>query len=159
MKPGFRNKRFIRIIILFMIFMVLTGFAYEPILINIPEGSFIDLTGGIDSSLKTADSIYKRNHPTPTPRPAQVQNPTAAAQTPEEKVETVVVVSVSDKIVKIGDMECQSVDELGEMIQEEQYDNKSFLLVDDFAEYKTYKQVLQILKDAGKDFQTEDVLK
>ena len=142
-----------------MIFMVLTGFAYEPILINIPEGSFIDLTGGIDSSLKTADSIYKRNHPTPTPRPAQVQNPTAAAQTPEEKVETVVVVSVSDKIVKIGDMECQSVDELGEMIQEEQYDNKSFLLVDDFAEYKTYKQVLQILKDAGKDFQTEDVLK
>ena len=159
MKPGFRNKRFIRIIILFMIFMVLTGFAYEPILINIPEGSFIDLTGGIDSSLKTADSIYKRNHPTPTPRPAQVQNPTAAAQTPEEKVETVVVVSVSDKIVKIGDMECQSVDELGEMIQEEQYDNKSFLLVDDFAEYKTYKQVLQILRDAGKDFQTEDVLK
>ena len=159
MKPGFRNKRFIRIIILFMIFMVLTGFAYEPILINIPEGSFIDLTGGIDSSLKTADSIYKRNHPTPTPRPAQVQNPTAAAQTPEEKVETVVVVSVSDKIVKIGDMECQSVDVLGEMIQEEQYDNKSFLLVDDFAEYKTYKQVLQILRDAGKDFQTEDVLK
>ena len=141
-----------------MIFMVLTGFAYEPILINIPEGSFIDLTGGIDSSLKTADSIYKRNHPTPTPRPTQVQNPVPVDQKTEEKVETVVVVSVSDKIVKIGDMECQSVDELGEMIQEEQYDNKSFLLVDDFAEYKTYKQVLQILKDAGKDFQTEEVL-
>ena len=158
MKPGFRNNRFIRITVLFAAFFVLTGFVYEPVLIN-SEKSFIDLTGGIDTSLKTADSVYKRNHPTPAPRPAAEQKTAQTPQKTEEKVETVVVVSVSDMIVKIGDVECQSIDEFGEKIQEEQYAQKSFLLIDDFAEYRTYKQVIQLLKDAGKDFQTEEVVK
>ena len=160
MKHGFKNSRKIGIILLLGSLLFLTGYIfYKPELINAKD-SFIDLKGGIKSSLEHAEIIYAKNNPVPTPHPTPkpTLKPTPRP-TPVEKVDTVVTISVSDMSIKIGKTDCANVDEFRDVVQDDEFNDKTFLLVDDFAEYRTYKQVLGILNDMGKVFQTTEIEK
>lgn len=164
MKNGL-NKRKIKIAAVCMLVVLVCGgyILYKPKLIN-ADRPFIDLAGTVGKSIGDAQKAYSVDTATPTLAP----NPTDAAKpTPVPTMEPIkpvlptpipenqVVISIADKDIKVNNSVCVSLaDRLSWMVK----DDTQVVLVDDYAELKTYRNALRILKELGiTDYVTERI--
>ncbi len=164
MKNGSKNK--IRIILVSVLsFMVLGGFLdiFKPVLRNAKD-PFIDLSGSVGEAIGNAQSAYISANPTATPRPKATATPSprptsTPTPTPTPVIKDVEIV-VADETVSSGDF--KSTDAAGitaeltsEKIQDIKAEGRKVILVDDYAESKTFKKLLKLLNNSGLDYEVE----
>ena len=166
MKNG-SNKKGI-IICLIGMFLILTAFWSwnMPHLIN-ADKPFIDLSGSIGESIGNAAAAYEKAilTPAPTSQPEITVTP-EPTDIPDISLSGDSVVKIvigentaygSGEIIFIGDMRVSSPDEMLRIISGEEFEEKSFILVDNYAETVIYREVKKALEDSGIDFSSERV--
>ncbi|MBR4343113.1 MAG: hypothetical protein IKP88_10515 [Lachnospiraceae bacterium] len=171
MKNGWNKKALIiKCILLTVIFTAFLPWNM-PKLIN-ADKPFIDLAGSVGDSIGNAKAAYEKATmvavPTDSPSPTDQPVPTDAPEvtdTPEIKPDkTEVRIMVGDENpagagekISVNDYDIGSVEKLAELIEDQQYEGKSFVIVDNYAETKTYRAVAEILEEHGKSFSKETV--
>ena len=153
MKSGSSNRKRKYILEFCLVsFVLLTGYAfYKPELINANK-PFIELSGSIGTSIGNAEKAYDYEHPKVEPAPTPVK-PTPTPVKPE--VKTQVEIIVSGEAIAVDNRKVNSIDEFESVIRSKDFDELSFILVDDYAEAKTYKTVVKVLDDAGKKYKPQ----
>lgn len=149
MKSGSSNRKRKYILEFCLVsFVLLTGYAfYKPKLINAKK-PFIELSGSIGTSIGNAEKAYDYEHPKVEPA-----KPTPTPVKPE--VKTQVEIIVSGEAIAVDNRKVNSIDEFESVIRSKDFDELSFILVDDYAEAKTYKTVVKVLDDAGKKYKPQ----
>lgn len=166
MKNG-SNKKKKLIVTGLVMFLLLTAFWSwnMPKLIN-ADKPFIDLSGSIGESIGNAKTAHDKatqiNNPEPTdiPQITDIPEPTETPPEPPEKVEVRIVVGDEDmsgsgeKITANGNV-IISPEELSAFFETDIEKEKDFIIVDNYAEAKTYRSVIDYLKANETDYRTE----
>ena len=156
MKSGSSNRKRKYILEFCLVsFVLLTGYAfYKPELINAKK-PFIELSGSIGTSIGNAEKAYDYEHPKVEPAKS-TPTPVNATPTPVKlEVKTQVEIIVSGEAIAADNRKVNSIDEFESVIRSKDFDELSFILVDDYAEAKTYKTVVKVLDDAGKKYKPQ----
>ena len=165
MKNGSNKKKLI--ITGLIMFLLLTAFWSwnMPKLIN-ADKPFIDLSGSIGESIGNAKTAHDKatqiNNPEPTdiPQITDIPEPTDTPPEPPEKVEVRIVIGDDDmagsgeKITANGNV-IVSPEELSAFLDNDTDKEKEFIVVDNYAEAKTYRSVIDFLKNNETDYSTE----
>jgi len=154
MKHGWRNSKKNRILALsFVLFVLLTGFAfYKPKLINANK-PFIELSGSIGTSIGNAQKAYDYEYPKEDPVKPTTTITNNTTPTPEKvETKTQIDIVVSCELVFVDNNMCNDMVEAESVIRKKEFETLSFVLIDDYAESKTYKKVEKILVDSGKKY-------
>ncbi len=166
MKNGSNKKRIL--ICLAVMFLILTAFFSwnMPSLIN-AEKPFIDLAGSIGDSIGNASAAYEKAVLTPapidqpditvTPEPTDIPDITIP-----EDTEVRIVIGEDDSAgsgesILLGEKRVLNAEDILGMISGEEFDGKSFVLVDNYAETEVFRKVKTILENSGKSFNCEEV--
>ncbi|MBQ7636963.1 MAG: hypothetical protein IJS80_06610 [Lachnospiraceae bacterium] len=165
MKNGSKNKN--RIIpVTVLAFLVLGGFAgliFTPVLKN-ADKPFIDLSGSVGEAIGNAQSAYIAANPTVTPRPKATATPTprptsVPTPTPTPVIKDVEIVVADEEVnsedFKSTDAAGITVEFTAKKIQDIKAEGRKVILVDDYAESKTFKKLLKLLNDSGLDYEVE----
>ena len=149
MKNGLKNNKNIIIFVVVLSSFVLLGFGTSKIVLRNADAPFIDLTGSIGNSIGNAEEASS------TPGAASVdESPNETQVTPTisndyrvvvaEKTVTVYnVTNGSERMIRAyreGDLSDFERDIINGFLKE-----KNIVLVDDYAEYQTYIEVVNIL--------------
>ena len=155
-----------------LIFVVISAFWSwnMPSLIN-ADKPFIELSNSIGDSIGNANDAYERALVTPAPtdfpKPTAEVSPTpteAPVIVPEDKEFEIIVGDADysgdgETIVIIGydgaEMKAFSIPSFETMINGEAFYDKNFVLIDNYAENLTYRDVLRVLEESGKTYRTE----
>lgn len=170
MKSGSNKKRIlIAAVLMFLLFTAFWSWNM-PSLIN-ADKPFIELSNSIKGSIGNATTAYEKASLTPTDVPGITPEPT-----PEITPTDIPVIGVDDKefeiivgdedyagdgesIVIMGnggaEMKAYSVASFETMINGEAFSEKSFVLIDNYAENQTFREVISILDESGKTYRTE----
>ena len=172
MKSGSNKKKIlITAVLMFLLFTAFWSWNM-PSLIN-ADKPFIDLSGSIKDSIGNATTAYEKAAVTPvptdipgiTPEPTPEITPTDIPVIGPEDKELEIIVGDEDysgdggSIVIMGtggaEMKAYSIASFETMINGEAFIGKSFVLVDNYAENQTFRYVLSILDESGKEYRTE----
>ena len=172
MKSGSNKKKIlITAVLMFLLFAAYLPWNM-PSLIN-ADKPFIDLSGSIGDSIGNANTAYEKGLVTPvptdtpgiTPEPTPEITPTDIPVIGPEDKEFEIIVGAEDysgdgeSIVIMGaggaEMKAYSITSFETMINGEAFSGKSFVLVDNYAENQTYRDVMSILDGSGKEYRTE----
>lgn len=157
MKNGWKNNKRIKLAVFCVLAAALfAGYIfYKPKLINAPK-PFIELSGTVGTAVGNAQ--YVKDHPsptpagndslTPTPTPVPTLNPTPTI-TPTPVPDNKVTIRVEDTSIYIDKVLCTDVDDAGRRLKNRLTDASVITLVDDYAELKTYRSVMKLLKSLG----------
>ena len=147
MKNGLIRKiQFLSIVI--CLTLLLAGYIiYQPKLRN-ADKPFIELNGGdgdsIGNAQKAAWNAYDDQHlvvtPTSTPMPVD---------------DSRIRVIVNDETVGFGDFVGLSFDDFKEKFESGALDSKEIILVDNYAEARTFKKIIKLFERAGRDYEIE----
>ena len=164
MKNGSKKTK---IIILFMIACLVFS-AYNfledvPNLIN-ADDPFIELDS-IGDSIGNAKTAYEKAHPTLTPTPIPDITPVVSpeptpTEIPPNENEIKLVVGAEDpagpgESVILEGKEIKSFEELKSIITGPDYEEKTILLIDYYAEKEAFKEVVSTLDEIGISYRTE----
>ena len=164
MKNGSKKTK---IIILFMIAcLVFSAYGFwedPPSLIN-SDDPFIELDS-IGDSIGNAKTAYEKAHPTITPTPipditpAVTPEPTPTEIPPNENEINLVVgdedpAGPGEAIILEG-KPIKSSEELKSVITGPDYEDKTILLIDHYAEKEAFKEVKSTLDEIGISYRTE----
>lgn len=131
---NFKNKR--KNILLFcvlFVFVLLGDVIYSPKLIN-ADKPFIDLSGSVGTSVGNAQTAFAIANPTPT------------ADTPDIESNYDYTIRISGEAVYLNSS-LYSLSALNDDITGGKFRGKDILLLDDFAEVNTYKEILSALSN------------
>ena len=159
MKSGSNKKKIlITAVLMFLLFTAFWSWNM-PSLIN-ADKPFIDLSNSIGDSIGNANTAYEKGlvTPVPTDTPGITPEPT-----PEITPTDIPVIGPEDKefeiIVIMGsggaEMKAYSIASFETMINGEAFSGKSFVLIDNYAENQTFRDVMSILDGSGKEYRTE----
>ena len=166
MKNGSNKKVLITACILMTI--VFTAFWpwNMPSLIN-ADKPFVDLSGSIGESVGNANAAYRKatelNSPTDVPgitvTPVPTESPTDIVVRPDETEIRIVIGSEnmagSGELILINNVDVGGEENLEKLVNGEEYAGKTFVLVDNYAETKTYRAARSVIMDSGRDFREE----
>ena len=172
MKNG-SNKRLIILFICILMFLFPTGYAndwfgWDPIpnLIN-ADKPFIDLAGSVGESIGNANAAYeKATTVTPFPEPDVTVTPMPSNALSEienklEKAEKIDIVIGAEYLsgpgesILVNGIDIDDVDNFEKLLKSPVFEGKVIILLDNYAETKTYREVKRILKESGKEFREE----
>ena len=164
MKNGSRKTRIIICAVLICLFLSAYNILETiPNLIN-ADDPFIDLNS-IGDSIGNAKEAYEKANPTPIPTiipevtPEVTPEPTPTEIPPNENEIQIKVgdenLSGSGELVLLEDLQIKSSEELKSIITGPDYEGKTFLLVDCYAENMSFKTVKNILDEVGKSYRIE----
>ena len=130
---------------------------YTPVLKN-ADKPFIDLTGSIGTAIGNAQEAYKVSQPTPKPTTKPEVKPTTTPK-PTPMVPTTIDIVVADENIQIEkwNYSSETIGTFENVIRGSAYDGKSFILVDDFAESNTLRDVMAVLDRAGKSYRIKTI--
>lgn len=159
MKTGWKNNKRIKLaVICVMIVVLCAGYIlYKPKLIN-ADKPFIELAGSVGTAVGNAKDAVNRLTPVPTkepnltPAPTPVPKPaTPTPPTPTPVPDNKVTIRVEDTSIYVNKLLCSDIDDLNRRLGSLVKDDSVVTLVDDYAELKTYRGVLMLLKQLGID--------
>ena len=150
MKNKFGSKIIIMVsIILSALLMAgFTWWGYTPVLIN-ADKPFVELNGGygdaIGGAKSSATNAYNEEHPTPTPTP-----------TPTPKVDDgMVKITVCDEKISYGAVTEKDYTYFKNAFENGTMREKKIILIDDYAEARTFKKIIKLFEKAGTDYEIE----
>lgn len=165
MKNGLKK---IKIIILFMMACLVFS-AYNELLEDVPnlqnaDDPFIELDS-IGDSIGNAKTAYEAAHPTLTPTPTPEITPVVTPEptpteipTNENEIKIIVGdenLAGSGESVILEGKKIRSLEELKSIITESDYDEKSILLIDYYAEKEALMEVKSTLDEIGISYRIE----
>ncbi len=162
MRNGWNNKRKI-LLVTVLSFLVIGGFSfiYTPHLKN-ADKPFIDLSGSVGDAIGNAKSAYTAANPTSTPRPKATATPTPRATTtptPTPVIKDVEIVVADEEINSADFTSTKAADFANEFTKDKAKEftdkGRKVILVDDYAESKTFKKLIKLLKELQLDFEIE----
>ena len=163
MKTGLKNKKKLIITGLIM-FLLLTAFWSwnMPKLIN-ADLPFIELKGSIGESIGSAKIAYEKatlvTNPD-IPVITETPEPTEIPDTSTEKDEVRIVIGDDDmsgsgeKITADGSY-ITSLDDLKVLLDSENFEGKDLVLVDNYAETKIFRALIEYFKSKGTEYRTQ----
>ncbi|MBR4780131.1 MAG: hypothetical protein IK014_02085 [Lachnospiraceae bacterium] len=161
MKNGSKKtKIFICAVMMCLIFTAYAFWEDVPNLINSDE-PFIDLDS-IGDSIGAAKIAYEEAHPSPIPSPVPTQIPDVDDPTPTPIVEKEIQIMVGDEIISgsgeviiMEGIRIKNPEDFKSTITKPDYEGKTFLLIDYYAESMTFKKVKSILDEIGISYKIE----
>jgi len=173
MKNGSNKKKLI--VAGCIMFLLLAAFwgPNMPHLIN-ADKPFIDLSGSIGESIGNANTAYEKAVLTPAPTDApEITTTPAPTDVPDvtdvegSKIRISVgddeytgsgeTVYIKGMMTDSVEVKVSSVDSLKEMLSTGRFDDVEIILVDNYAETKTFKNVKLALDEFGKTYSVEHV--
>ena len=162
MKNGSRKISIIIVSCLMCLFISAYIFDKDiPNLIN-ADDPFIDLDSSIGTSIGNAQKAYEKAHPTPVPTPIPTPEvspePTPTEIPTEESVKIFVGAenfSGSGELIYLEGIQMDSIESLKSSITSLDYDGKTFVLIDNYAENNTFKAVKKLLDESGISYHIE----
>lgn len=164
MKNGSRKTKII--VCAFIMSLLLTAYGLGetvPNLIN-SDDPFIELDS-IGDSIGNAKTAYEKEHPTLTPTPIPDITPVVTpeptpTEIPTHENEIMIIIGDEDLVgsgesVILGGKKITSSEELKSIITEPDYDEKSILLIDYYAEKEAFEVVKSTLDEIGISYRIE----
>lgn len=155
MRPGLKNKKTIFITATLLLILCAGYVFYKPKLIN-AKLPFIDLAGSIGKAIGDAEKAgiagenIDKPEPTATPTPKLTPTPLPTV-VPADPYKDKVEIRVLDTIVKING-NIIAAERLENEISALAHDNRAVELVDEYAELKTYRRILKLLRSNAVSF-------
>lgn len=164
MKNGLRKTKIIICTVVACLMLAAYGWGETvPNLINSDE-PFIELDS-IGDSIGNAKTAYEKAHPTLTPTPipditpAVTPEPTPTEIPPSENEIKIIVgdedLSGSGELIILEGIQVKSSEELKSIITGPDYEDKTILLIDHYAEKEAFKAVKSTLDEIGISYRTE----
>lgn len=153
MKKGTNNKRKLILLILTCALALAGYIAYKPVLKN-ADKPFIDLSGTVGDAMGNSQKAYVKLNPSSTPKPTQVIKPTSTPRptvTPATRVE----IKVFGEMITDGKVYYDDAAGFVTAFESGVYKGKSVVLIDDYADSKTYKRLLKLFRENGVNFREE----
>ncbi len=149
MKNG-SNKKGKIIIFVILMSLLITGYVfYVPKLKN-ADNPFIVLNGNngdsIGAAKSAAQNAYNAEHPISTPTPTA---------TPAPKEDGKMRVTVSDETIAFGSLTNLDFNRFKKVFENGALDSKEIILVDDYAEARTFSKIIKLFEKAGKEYEVE----
>ena len=130
-----KKKKYILIICIVAAFLMSGYLFYTPELKN-ADKPFIDLTGSVGQSLGNAKEAY-------------------AVSTPGTPASAGTEVIVAGESITVGNYFYQTTESFERAVNNGKFKGEKIRLIDDYAEVKTFKKTLKILKKAGLSYEIE----
>ena len=154
MKNGSRKTKII--VCAFIMSLLLTAYGLGetvPNLIN-SDDPFIELDS-IGDSIGNAKTAYEKEHPTLTPTPIPDITPVVTPEPTPTEIPTHENLAGSGESVILGGKKITSSEKLKSIITEPDYDEKSILLIDYYAEKEAFEVVKSTLDEIGISYRIE----
>lgn len=155
MKDGLKNnskkpwnrKSFWTVAAVLTVFICCGYIFYVPKLIN-ADKPFIDLSGSLGDAIGSAESaVMSGNRDTDdVNRPTAAVTPTPIPRQHDENAEYITI-RVSDDIITVNGIRVENFEEFRSRITGKAFADKSFEIIDDYAELKTFRKALRILDE------------
>lgn len=135
---------------------------YKPKLIN-ADKPFIELAGSVGKAVGNAKDAQNRITPVPSGTPVSNLTPTPTpTPTPWVKPTPVpdnkVTIRVEDMSIYVNKYRCIDFDDVQKQLSNGVKDDTKVTLIDDYAELKTFRSVVKLLKQLGiTDYSTSRV--
>ena len=156
MKNGSSNKRRI-IIVVVIAALILTGYIFRKPVLKNAEKPFIELSGSVGNAIGNAKNAYDAEHPAPTTEPAppepETEPPTTESETADVDVDIEIV--VCDESISTDEATYKDVNGFIEAFNHGVFEEKNIILVDDYAEAKTFKRLINLFEEAGISYEIE----
>ena len=164
MKNGSKKTKIIICAIVMSLMLTAYGIGETvPNLINAND-PFIDLDS-IGDSIGNAKEAYEKAHPTPIPTqipvvtPEVTPEPTPTEIPPNENEIQLIVgdtnLSGSGEIILFEGSKIKSTEELKNLITGPDYEEKTILLIDYYAENEAFRSVIKVLDETGKSYRID----
>lgn len=156
MKNGSNTK--IKIIIaLAVAALILTGYIFRKPVLRNAEKPFIELSGSVGNAIGSAKSAYAAEHPAPTTEAAPSEPETEIPTTePEpEPDDGVIEIVVRDESITADEATYKDADSFIKAFDHGVFEEKKFVLVDDYAEAKTFRRLIRLFEEAGIRYEIE----
>lgn len=155
MKNGSNNKLILSAVFVTSCFVLAAGLFYKPVLKN-ADDPFIDLSGSVGNAIGKAREAYGINNPTPTTIPIAVPS---FSPTPVPTVVPVVdediEVVVQDEQIKMAGVSYDGFSSFKSIFRIEDISSKTIVLIDDYAESRTFKKLINYFKENGVIYEME----
>lgn len=130
-----------------MVLPLLVGWGFNDSVTLFHRNKVIDLQKAIELARpggdeKADDEINAKEEPAVTG---------AKIVSEEESQESTVNIIVSEKIIKIDGKEISNVNQAGDFIKKLNGPSVTYELIDDYAEARTFKEIISILEELRKD--------
>ena len=150
-----KNK--IKLVIAVSLFsLTLVGYIfYKPVLKNADQ-PFIELSGAVGDAIGNATDAYREANPIATPAPSS--QPQAGGQPRPEKPDsenTSVEVVVDDETISFAGYRNINLTVFKTAFENGVLAGKKIVLVDDYAESKTFHRLIRLFRDTNTDYEIE----
>lgn len=158
MKNGSNNKKPIIAACLVLASVFLCGsIFYTPVLKN-ADLPFIELSGSVGTAIGNAKQAYEDEHkPVEETSKKDDKSKEKASDSAEKTSDSNITITVSNKEIKVGMLPYHSFDDFESTIRSGAYDGQSFVVEDNYANYKVFKRVLGLLDKMGKKYTVKTV--
>ncbi len=134
--------------------LALAGYlTYKPVLKN-ADKPFIDLSEFTGNAIGNASKAYMEANPSPTPKAVPTLMPTVTPR-PSVTPSTSVEIEVRGELITDGKAYYNSAAEFVTAFESGNYKGKSFVLIDNYAESKTYKRLIRLFEEARVSYRKE----
>jgi hypothetical protein len=159
MKNGLTTGNKILLLAILGLGGLVSGLFYTPELINCDK-PFIEISGSVGDAIGNAKGAYIATHPTSTPTPTATPKPTATPTPTPTPIPTATPTPPLEVIV--GGEEVTSYlyegNDIETFLREftvEKLLGRKVILVDDYAEAKTFRKVLRFIIESALEYEIE----
>lgn len=149
-------KKFLVSVLIFLTLCLLVGFGSKSVEL-LDKGQLIDLNKAIQNAdlgkAGSTTSMEERNKEVPQEK-LDDQNKTEKIETTEDMKE-VYQVMVRGETILFENQECKNTEELKNFIEPLRLGKAGILVLDDYAEAHTYREVLNVIKEVGINYTEE----
>ena len=148
-----KNKKIKLILVCLLIVFTCAGYIfYVPKLIN-ADKPFIDLSGSVGDAIGNAESVSVSGNrdSDKVPKPTAAVTPTPIPRDRTDSKESVTI-RVSDMTITVNGIRVDSFEDFAVRITGQAFAGKSFELIDDYAELKTFRKAIRILDEYDRSY-------
>ncbi len=129
--------------------LVLTGYIFRKPVLKNAEKPFIELSGSVGNAIGNAKNAYAAEHPAAAteqeaPEP-ETEEPTTASVQADADIEIVVY----DEVIMTEGVTYSDIESFQEAFNHGMFEEKNIVLIDDYAEARTFKRLIKLFKEAG----------
>ncbi|MCM1124317.1 MAG: hypothetical protein NC416_17185 [Eubacterium sp.] len=154
-RKGIKHRKVAATVLLLLSMFFLVGFGNKKVALfkDNKDYKLIDLDKAIENAAygKSGNTSALREEKEDSATKKEVAGKEAAEQeqVKEEKTETYQIIISGEKI-KFGNMECKTIADLKKAITEYCTKGTNVFIVDDYADYRTYQEVLELVEEMSK---------